>query len=233
MTRAPTTSSPSPNTPRYVPLQRNRKSSFSPTHTQPLSCEDKSIRAVPSPQPTLCIAKQRAPFSVTFLGLSPPSHPPLFFFNLLSSGQPWSANRPHLGGLLPVSLACTLVSALEVCVPFPPFLQGVGTCAQGSAENAGCAAARIALQRWGAEVCRQPAPLTMYSVAHSCQVCCGDKPVKFFFFLMPPFVLSPGVRERCLASHSSSDGHPSPYPTTSPQCGFPSLPPTLSLSLGP
>lgn len=76
-----------------------------------------------------------------------------------------------------------------------------------------------------------PTPLVVYSAAHCCQVCCGDEPVKFmifFFFLMPPFVLSPGACERCLASHSSSDGHPSPHPTTSSPCGFPPSPSSRS-----
>lgn len=49
-------------------------------------------------------------------------------------------------------------------------------------------------------------------------------PYFFFFFFLPPFVLSPGVREGCLASHSSLDGHSSPHPTISSPCGLITLP---------
>lgn len=63
-----------------------------------------------------------------------------------------------------MSLACTLVSALEVCVPFPSFLQGVGTRAQGSAEDA--AGVQLAQHcRGGGSL--PPTPLIVYTVPHT------------------------------------------------------------------
>lgn len=133
-------------------------------------------------------------------------------------GPPTSVSSLHSG-----------LCAGGVC-PIPFLSPGSGNTCSGIGGGCRWCAARTALQGWGQS---PPHPAhRVYSAAHSCQVCCGDEPVKFmiffFFFLMPPFVLSPGACERCLASHSSSDGHPSPHPTTSSPCGFPPSPSSRS-----
>lgn len=173
-----------------------------------------------------------SPFSFRPLSL-----PHIFFFNLLSFGQ--SICQQAALGLLQVSRLHSGLCAGGVC-PIPFLSPGCGnTCSGIGGECWLCCSSHSTAEegRKRLSLPPPPLPLVVCSAAHSCQVCCGDELVKsivfFFFFFKPPFVLSPGECERCLASHSSSDGHPSPHPTTSSQCGFPFTPSLSLFPLGP
>lgn len=200
-------------------------SPHSPVKTNPFArCHPHSRPFVSGSLPS---SAPLSPFSFRPLSL-----PHIFFFNLLSFGQ--SLCQQAALGLLPVSRSHCGLCAGGVC-PIPFLSPGSGYTCSGIGGECWlcCSSQSTAKEGESVSLSPPPLPLVVCSAAHSCQVCCGDELVKSMFFFKPPFVLSPGECERCLASHSSSDGHPSPHPTTSSQCGFPFSPSLPLFPLGP